>query len=508
MDLVTLNLAKNYSNTLATGIKFIKLDGYSLIFTLRDGSDISVDLPIPKNGESIEDVDFNDKGELICTLSNKETINAGIIPIDKIIKENDLEKNSNKVSYINENSTDEQYPSAKCVYELKDSILEKSEASGSYINISDGNLDKIQKLSMDGICKQENYTGKNLLNYIDNLNVNINGITNTINSDGSITTTGKPTVNYTPIIKSTNITDLLEDKQVYTISQEKLNRKVFIQIIANKKDGTYKYYDSSPGKNNITIDKSLYTSYNIVIQTPTISVWGDSSLTITNKYMLCKGTDIADTSFEPYVGRQSSPSSDYPSEIESVKGVNLWKPITTETKNGMTFTNNGDGSYTLNGTATATTSFYITGLNYIAGTYTLSTNNAITNSNSSFYIQVEYSDGSISRSFTSLNAKTTKTTAKPITACSVVVPNGITLTNFTFKPQLEKGPTATEFVPYNCIKVKIIGKNLYFTDNDSYSFVPDSNGWFYVDGGKGAFDSTIGERTIYKGKIKKVKRIQ
>lgn len=160
-----------------------------------------------------------------------------------------------------------------------------------------------------------------------------------------------------------------------------------------------------------------------------------------------------------------SPSPDYPSEIESIKGKNLWKPIATATKSGMTFTNNGDGSYTLNGTATANTSFYITDLNYIVGTYTLSANNSITNSNGAFYMKAECSGGSISLPFTSLNAKTTKTTTEPITACLVVIPNGITLTNFTFRPQLEAGSTATEFVPYNCIEFKSTGKNLFDKDN-------------------------------------------
>ena len=65
-------------------------------------------------------------------------------------------------------------------------------------------------------------------------------------------------------------------------------------------DGKYIYINSVKGSNTFKVNKTIYTNYSIMLQTNTISSWGDSPLTITNKYMLCKGTDIADTSFEPY----------------------------------------------------------------------------------------------------------------------------------------------------------------------------------------------------------------
>ena len=71
------------------------------------------------------------------------------------------------------------------------------------------------------------------------------------------------------------------------------------------------------------------------------------------------------TSYEPYVGGQPSP--DYPQEIKSVVnptvkivGKNLLNPtLQTTTRNGVTCTANGDGTYTLNGTATTITTFDI-----------------------------------------------------------------------------------------------------------------------------------------------------
>lgn len=169
---------------------------------------------------------------------------------------------------------------------------------------------------------------------------------------------------------------------------------------------------------------------------------------------------------------------------ETTTGKNLCKPIATATKQGMTLTNNNDGSYTLNGTASANTSFYITGLNYSTGTYTLSLNNQIANSNGSFYMQAEYSGGSIRQAFTYVNATKTGTTTNPITAWSIVIPNGLSLSNFKFKPMIESGSTAHTFEEYTGgiaspnpsypqevqtisgrQEVEILGKNLFDTNN-------------------------------------------
>lgn len=80
---------------------------------------------------------------------------------------------------------------------------------------------------------------------------------------------------------------------------------------------------------------------------------------IVNSLQLEEGATA--TSYEPYVGGIPSPNPDYPQEIKSVveplvkvTGKNLLNAtLQTTTQNGVTCTANGDGTYTLNGTATA-----------------------------------------------------------------------------------------------------------------------------------------------------------
>lgn len=240
--------------------------------------------------------------------------------------------------------------------QIKNNLPVTSMSSGTELKVN--NYKQLIKFTKEGKTDQKTYTGKNSLNYVNNLQ-SISGLTNTINSDGSITTTGKPTANFTRIVKDYDITNLLEDGQKYTISQTDTSLKTMLQITAYKNDGTITYYSSRNGANVLTINKSIYTKFLACVQTTSMSLWGDESLTINNKYMLCKGTDTADTSFEPYVGGQASPNPDYPQLINNIKGVeNIWFGGESTTNNGITFTKNADGSYDITGTATADANCY------------------------------------------------------------------------------------------------------------------------------------------------------
>lgn len=239
--------------------------------------------------------------------------------------------------------------------QIKNNLPVTSMASGTELKVN--NYKQLIKFTKEGKTEQKSYTGKNILDYITKLNSSGNGLTNVINDDGSITTSGKPSVNYSQVTQKKEIIDELEDGQTYTISQAVANRVLYLEVAIKSKDGTYTYLSCNlPERKSVTftVDKNVYVSYIITIQTTTTATFGDSSLTITNKYMLCKGTDTADTSFEPYVGGQPSPNPDYPQEIENVRGVeNIWFGGESTTNNGITFTKNADGSYDITGTATA-----------------------------------------------------------------------------------------------------------------------------------------------------------
>ncbi len=165
--------------------------------------------------------------------------------------------------------------------------------------------------------------GKNLFDYVNNLKASSEGLTSVINEDGSITTTGKPSADYRTVVNSIDITDMLEDGQTYTISQANLSNKLYMQVYAKKADGTSTYYYIlNKLSQKIKVDKSIYVSYKLTISTGFSKNWGDTSSTITNKYMLCKGTDTADISFEPYQSSSLNitiPENEFAGKIGDIK---------------------------------------------------------------------------------------------------------------------------------------------------------------------------------------------
>ena len=174
------------------------------------------------------------------------------------------------------------------------------------------------------------------------------------------------------------------------------------------------------------------------------------------------------------------------SEI-TVSGKNLLKyPYvnTTKTVNGITFTDNGDGTITANGTATATASYFLDSeFNYIGGiTYTIS-GCPKGGSNSTYKIKGDrlgaYIDDNGNGATYSFKYDTTA-------AIVILIYKDTTVDNIVFRPQLELGDTATAYEPPitgRALKVNVSGKNLL-----KYPYVNTTktvNGITFTDNGDG-----------------------
>jgi len=385
----------------------------------------------------------------------------------------------------------------------------------------------VAKFSLEGKTEQKSYTGKNILDYISNLKASSDGLTSVINDDGSITTSGKPTSNYKTILNSINIIDILEDGETYTFSQSKANDKLYMQINAKKKDGTYSYYslnDSTKSKQEIIVNKSIYETYTLNIQTGLTSNWGESSLTITNKYMFCKGTDTANSSFEPYVGGTSSPNPDFPQKIENFKGVeNIWFGGDSVTVNGVTFTKNSDGSYDITGTATASADCI--NLVNIANAklknginYNLSINK-LTNEKVSILTEA-YIENWDSHVIGPLITSTTLSTNKIINIKDNItrvryvirVEKGQTVNIKGLKIQLKEGSTAHNFVPNgsNYLQLENVGENILNIDETPFTVkkITSQGNVLYWSGYSGVNDFVkVKEKTTYKFSSDEVNKV-
>lgn len=123
MDITTYALLNKRIKGVASGVKSHLVVGTDLILTFNDGTQATISFPTPadgkdgvngKDGLSITKVEINDDNELICTLSDGSTINAGKFPesgeeisLDEYNKLSEDEKKS-RTWYVyddNENET-------------------------------------------------------------------------------------------------------------------------------------------------------------------------------------------------------------------------------------------------------------------------------------------------------------------------------------------------------------------------------------------------------------------
>lgn len=155
--------------------------------------------------------------------------------------------------------------------------------------------------------------------------------------------------------------------------------------------------------------------------------------------------------------QDGTPTPDSPVEIVSVEnpvinvcGKNLIPypyEETTKTINGITFTDNGDGTITANGTATAAAYFLLTSQNQGIETKGLTVTLSgcpVGGSISSYFMLLSYGDNS----YQEIGSGLIRTPTEPVTI-QLRVASGATVNNITFKPQLELGSVATSYEPYN-----------------------------------------------------------
>ena len=81
MDIITLALAKKFATKVAAGFSNVEVNGMNIVFTLNDGSQATLTVPEPEDGISVTDLDIDNNNNLICTLSDGSTVNAGELPM-------------------------------------------------------------------------------------------------------------------------------------------------------------------------------------------------------------------------------------------------------------------------------------------------------------------------------------------------------------------------------------------------------------------------------------------
>ena len=196
--------------------------------------------------------------------------------------------------------------------EIYDSLNTKADAitrtaSGNIVTITDGadNLPvKELVVGIEPVQDLHGYDnpwpaggGKNLVNFPSLLNVSYDGMTFTVNTDGTYTISGAPTSAYVTYITLTSIDDILVDGSEYVISQKAYESGCNLYVIEkNISTQTDTYHTAGSGTAKFTVDKSTYTY--AILGNVSQSGWGNSSKTVKTGGQLEKASSA--TSWTPY----------------------------------------------------------------------------------------------------------------------------------------------------------------------------------------------------------------
>ena len=239
------------------------------------------------------------------------------------------------------------------------------------------------------------------------------------------------------LVYATSSSNIVIAKRVFGTGR--LEASMTVDASANEGKNVYALlYSSGSGE---TLTAGLYSDY--------------------TEIMLENG--LTATEWEPYTGGAPSPSPDYPQPITMLGARNLLSypyDQTTKTVNGITFTDNGDGTVTVNGTATAESYLYTTiSQSFESGDYVIS-GCPSGGGYSTYEVHVALGSSVACRDHGS-SAVLSLAEAVSNFNVAIVIRSGATVSNLTFKPMIR--PAACEddtWVPYGKVKVEARGKNL------------------------------------------------
>ena len=314
-------------------------------------------------------------------------------------------------------------------------------AEGKNIYIDDASAEPLIDIMLEGESQQATRSGKNLLDNTATTKIS-NGITFTVNSDKTVNVNG---TNDTSANSSFIINNYSLKAGTYILNgcPSGGSSTTYRLAIQKTSDWSILGLDTGSGSEQFTIDEATNIQVEIFIQK------GQTISNLLFKPMLREAT-IADDTYEQY---GASPSPDYPSEIESVKGKNLFDENKSEWgKYNVWQHNTGDYANAF------VNVINIKGLDKCSISFK--------NNTRTFRFGYQFIDDNenyLSGLYWSAptNEKIVANISVPENASKIIISQLDGQKEDDIKIQLEKGTVATPYVPYNSLEFKVEGKNIF-----------------------------------------------
>lgn len=372
-------------------------------------------------------------------------------------------------------------------------------AEGETITVSDSSDDHLRGLKVFGKTTQVKTTGKQLLKFTKTSG-DVKGAKIIVHDDGSYTIHGT-----------------VSENTSFDIGSFKADGEFVLSLaVSNSRNNSYVYLSMPPNGNLLwngsdilfSNDGTERTLYAVIIA----GTYSDTTF-----YPMIRQASITDGTYEPYSGGVASPSPEWPQEIVNlghdgnigvtVYGKNLitypYQDPSGTVNNGITYIVNNDGSITVNGTATANSSFSLTSVNDIIPIPVGWVYTSLGNGYGNNIVQIQndiFKDGIYIATLTnSLEnaAKRRLTQPHEIRGVRLKVPSGVTVNNAVVYPMLSLAEPITGYEQYR-------GKqSLTVMTENTLPGIPVTSGGNYTDenGQQWICDEIDFERGVYVQKV-------
>lgn len=292
---------------------------------------------------------------------------------------------------------------------------------------------------------QQTYSGKNLFNYQGVVNLAI-----------ATTIAGKST--YRGYYIQANAGDTFTLSRATTTGNNRF-RVCFTMVEPAR--GVEVYNENGVVERYISADDATEVSFTVPQDMHYVFIYLSSSgQDITESLKIQLETGSTATAYEPYVGGIPAPNPDYPQPISTVTGEQtvrvtgknlLNASADTGSLNGVNYTKNGDGTYTVNGTANGTSSFIVGSIELTANTQYVASGCPGTGSGSSYNVRIRDANYT-ALGFDVGNGVTITPTETKTYYYQITVVSGYSVSNLVFKPMIclstTSNPDYSSYEPY------------------------------------------------------------
>ena len=199
--------------------------------------------------------------------------------------------------------------------------------AGSTAYMLDNAVDyPIVDLRLYGKSTQTQYSGKNLLNNIGT-SVEVEGVSFTINNDGTIKVTGTATRQVYVIINSAQPL-IVGEKYILSGCPEGGWHDKYRLNVRFGEAGAYEYFfDTGNGLEFTALESTVFVYFEVFANVPVDFI----------VYPMIRLASITDNTYEPYVGGIPSPNPEYPQDIVSIGDSGAVK-VSTNNGDDLSFT--------------------------------------------------------------------------------------------------------------------------------------------------------------------------